>query len=147
MKGQAALEYLMTYGWVILVLVVVIGALYALGLTKPCRWTGTQVREFPDFSVENVKVNTTTLGFDVNYVKPGSVTLQRVVVEGDAAGTYTPPTAINLPPATRVNVNLTTMTKAKGDCFNFDVFITYNISVAGGYELFNSTGKISGVVG
>jgi len=34
-KGQAAVEYLMTYGWVLLVLVIVIGALFATGVFSP----------------------------------------------------------------------------------------------------------------
>ena len=32
MRAQAALEYLMTYGWAILIIVIAIGALYAMGL-------------------------------------------------------------------------------------------------------------------
>ncbi len=34
-KGQAAMEYLMTYGWAILIIVVVVAALYAMGVFKP----------------------------------------------------------------------------------------------------------------
>jgi len=33
-KGQAAMEYLMTYGWAILIIIVVIGALFAMGVFK-----------------------------------------------------------------------------------------------------------------
>ncbi len=33
-KGQAAMEYLMTYGWAILVVVAVVAALYGLGVFK-----------------------------------------------------------------------------------------------------------------
>jgi len=146
MKAQTALEYLMTYGWAILVIVIVIGALYAAGLTRPCRWLGTQVREFPDFSVENVKTNTTYLSIDVNYIRTGRVGLERVTVERDATGTAT--TVPNLPPATRVNVPLTWAAGigSRGDCYSFDAYLTYNISVAGGFERLNTTGRISGVV-
>lgn len=31
-KGQSAMEYLMTYGWAILIVIVVVAALYALGV-------------------------------------------------------------------------------------------------------------------
>lgn len=34
-KGQAALEYLMNYGWAILVLAIVIGAIFATGVFNP----------------------------------------------------------------------------------------------------------------
>ena len=33
-KGQAAMEYLMTYGWAIIIIIVVIGALFAMGVFK-----------------------------------------------------------------------------------------------------------------
>ena len=32
MKAQAAMEYLMTYGWAILIVVIVVAALYAMGV-------------------------------------------------------------------------------------------------------------------
>lgn len=38
-KAQAAMEYLMTYGWAILIIVVVVAALYAMGVFR----TGTTV--------------------------------------------------------------------------------------------------------
>jgi hypothetical protein len=34
LKGQAAMEYLMTYGWAILVVIAVVAALYGLGVFK-----------------------------------------------------------------------------------------------------------------
>ncbi|MEW6723116.1 MAG: hypothetical protein AB1324_07670 [Candidatus Micrarchaeota archaeon] len=35
MKGQAAVEYLMTYGWAILVLLIVVAALFSTGVMTP----------------------------------------------------------------------------------------------------------------
>ena len=32
MKGQAAMEYLMTYGWAIIIIIVAVAALYAMGV-------------------------------------------------------------------------------------------------------------------
>jgi hypothetical protein len=34
-KGQSAMEYLMTYGWAILVVLIALGALFALGVFNP----------------------------------------------------------------------------------------------------------------
>jgi hypothetical protein len=34
-KAQSAMEYLMTYGWAILVIAVVLGVLYSLGIFSP----------------------------------------------------------------------------------------------------------------
>ncbi|MBI5871502.1 hypothetical protein HZB88_00245, partial [archaeon] len=89
MKAQTALEYLMTYGWAILIVVIVIGALYGLGLTKPCKWTGTQVREFPDFTVANPKY-TATGGFaiDVSRLKPDTVSVTGLQAKQSTATTW-----------------------------------------------------------
>lgn len=45
-KGQAAMEYLMTYGWAILIIIVVVGALFAMGVFK----TKSSVKCSPCFS-------------------------------------------------------------------------------------------------
>ncbi len=42
-KGQGALEYLMTYGWAILIIVIIGGALYALGVFNPSTWTSSKM--------------------------------------------------------------------------------------------------------
>ena len=45
-KAQAAMEYLMTYGWAILIIIVVVAALYAMGVFK----VGSSVSCSPCFS-------------------------------------------------------------------------------------------------
>ena len=40
MKAQSAMEYLMTYGWAILIVIIVAAALYALGIFNPATYTG-----------------------------------------------------------------------------------------------------------
>jgi hypothetical protein len=47
MKGQAAMEYLMTYGWAILVVIAVIAALYMMGVF---RIGGAPIPLSPSFS-------------------------------------------------------------------------------------------------
>ena len=39
-KAQSAMEYLMTYGWAILIVIIVAAALYALGVFNPAAYTG-----------------------------------------------------------------------------------------------------------
>jgi len=45
-KAQAAMEYLMTYGWAILIVIIVAAALYALGVFNPTTWTGSRATGF-----------------------------------------------------------------------------------------------------
>ena len=50
-KAQAAMEYLMTYGWAILIIIVVAAALYAFGIFNPATWTGTRATGFANIGV------------------------------------------------------------------------------------------------
>jgi len=43
-KSQAALEFLMTYGWAILVVLIAIGALAYFGVLSPARFLPTAVK-------------------------------------------------------------------------------------------------------
>ena len=45
-KSQSALEYMMTYGWAILIIVIVAGVLYSLGIFSPSSSAGTTVTGF-----------------------------------------------------------------------------------------------------
>ncbi len=45
-KSQSALEYMMTYGWAILIIVIVAGVLYSLGIFSPSSSIGTTVTGF-----------------------------------------------------------------------------------------------------
>lgn len=56
-KGQSTLEYLITYGWAILILVVVASILWYLGIFNPSRWIGSQSIGFSKFVVNDFTVN------------------------------------------------------------------------------------------
>ncbi|MFH0868857.1 MAG: hypothetical protein V1839_01375 [archaeon] len=45
-KGQAALEYLSTYGWLLIIIVIVAAALYALGIFNPATYQGKSCTGF-----------------------------------------------------------------------------------------------------
>lgn len=44
MKGQSALDYLVTYGWSILVILVVLAVLWYYGIFDPDKWTTVTLR-------------------------------------------------------------------------------------------------------
>ena len=50
-KGQAAMEYLMTYGWAILIVVIVAAALFALGVFNPATFVGQSATGFPNLGL------------------------------------------------------------------------------------------------
>lgn len=59
-RGQSALEYLMTYGWAILIIVLVGAALYFLGVFAPGGFTGTgrQTTGLASFKAISWSINT-----------------------------------------------------------------------------------------
>ena len=52
-RAQGAMEYFITYSWMMIVLVVVVGALYALGLTNPSNYTTNRCAPQGDFVCTN----------------------------------------------------------------------------------------------
>ena len=50
-KGQSAMEYLMTYGWAILIVIIVAAVLFSLGLFNPGTYTTTTAVGFSGFNV------------------------------------------------------------------------------------------------
>lgn len=57
-KGQSALEYLLTYGWAILIVIIVGASLYALGVFNPGTFTGKRVTGFTQFQIVDHKLDT-----------------------------------------------------------------------------------------
>ncbi len=58
MRGQAAVEYLMTYGWAILILVTVLGILYSVGILNPQSYTQEECLFQPSLKCESLSLNT-----------------------------------------------------------------------------------------
>ena len=60
-KGQAALEYMMTYGWVILLFLIAIAALAYFGVLNPSRFLPNHCTLAPGFSCDDFKVTSSTI--------------------------------------------------------------------------------------
>jgi len=151
-KGQTALEYLMTYGWAILIVIVVVAALYSLGLTKPCRWVGTQVTGFGEVAVSSVKFNSTgDIIFYLQRQKPGDVNVTGIQFNSSANGndykTFSPPVKLTSgASATKFDPAVTGGTGVVGDCYAIDVIIKYDdlsVTPAAAHE---TSGRITGTI-
>lgn len=57
MKGQTALDFLMTYGWALLLIVLVIGALFALGVFDISAFLGSRAVGFAQVGVAGWRVD------------------------------------------------------------------------------------------
>jgi hypothetical protein len=56
-KGQAAFEFLMTYGWALLIIGIVVGILYHLNIFTPGSYIKPQVFGFAGFMIEDWKLS------------------------------------------------------------------------------------------
>lgn len=59
-KGQAAMEFLMTYGWAILVVLIAIGALAYFGVLNPGRFLPSTCNIMPGISCNEFKISATS---------------------------------------------------------------------------------------
>jgi len=64
-KAQGALEYLMTYGWALLIIVIVGGALYALDVFNPASQTGLRVDGLANFQVIDAALDNAAFAIEV----------------------------------------------------------------------------------
>ena len=64
-KGQAAMEFLMTYGWALLVVLVAIGALAFFGVLNPSQFLPSTCTITPGLHCEDFVVNSTGVTINV----------------------------------------------------------------------------------
>jgi len=65
-KGQAALEFLTTYGWAFLVILVMIGALGYFGVLSPQNFLPQRCSVGPEFTCDDYQATSSGPGGDVN---------------------------------------------------------------------------------
>jgi len=103
-KGQAAMEFLMTYGWAILVVLAAIGALAYFGVLSPDRFLPDKCTANPPFSCSEFKIDGTADTVMISLQANGGQDLTDVTVElscdgfaspaADGVMTVTPATSI-----------------------------------------------------
>ena len=163
-KAQSAMEYLMTYGWAILIVIIVAAALYALGIFNPATYTGriptgfTTLGAPTDWDVDN----NGDVRLIINNRLPNQITIYNitVTVSGGTPDTWTTvnctgsddymtiapggsaePSA-TLCPGSNDAYSLNVGTQTSGTSYSVDVAIEYN---AGGIT-HTESGKVTGTV-
>ncbi|MFH1052930.1 MAG: hypothetical protein V1740_00795 [Candidatus Woesearchaeota archaeon] len=92
-KGQAAMEFLMTYGWAILVVLVAIGALAYFGVLNPSRFLPSSCTLIPGLSCDEFRVTSGAAGTSnvVLQIRNGmgdSVDLSAMYIDVDGVGGF-----------------------------------------------------------
>jgi len=152
-KGQGALEYLMTYGWALLVIVVVGAALFALGVLNPSTYTQKSCRGFTYFSYQDQQMVTNDFTIQVlNGAQSIQVTNLAVVNGGNGgvgALTVTDDQGASVTTASQgqkltisgVNdpTNLTS-----GSSYTYTIQVTYNVvgGISGNVDQATCSGRV-----
>lgn len=133
-KGQSAIEYLMTYGWMLLVVAIVGGAIFATV-------QGQCVSDQTGFTGDDAAVNSFVVGdsleLEVANTASEPITLQEVYV-GDEAADATEED-IGVGDSTVVEVGH--IGSEEGSCNDFDVSLQYQM---GEFSPANATGSLTG---
>jgi len=84
-KGQAAMEFLMTYGWAILAAIVAIGVLAYFGVFSPGKIAGSNAIINNPFYASSWQVNTTSVNLEVLNNGGDTVKVFNVTVTGSGS--------------------------------------------------------------
>jgi hypothetical protein len=138
-KGQAAVEFLMTYGWAILAAIIAIGVLAYFGVFSPGKFTPTASVLSPPLYANNWQIKTTGVSIEVKNNGGDDVTLGNVTI----AGCATINSGASLPASGLVTVTVP-CTLTSGVAFKGDV--TVNYLKTGSSLASQSTGTVAGKV-
>lgn len=139
-KGQAAMEFLMTYGWAILAAVIAIGVLAYFGVFSPGKYiSGTAIVSAP-FYIQAHNVKATNIGLGIKNNGGEDYTITSVLVGAGCATTVAPGASV-ADSVKDVTVPCTTNPGNVGDNFKGDITIKYT-KVGSTIEL-TSTGTIA----
>jgi len=169
-KGQGALEYLMTYGWALLVVVVVGAALYSLGVLNPGTYAKQACTGFTYFNAREFRMddggNFTIIvdngPYRINFVNftirvPGQAWIEGPgdgIISGGAScdpgatiGNCADSQDGNVGPNERHMLNIsnqvaTELAGNSGAPYTFDIRITYDtVDIPGHQDMATCTGK------
>jgi len=146
-KAQSAMEYLMTYGWAILIVIIVAAALYALGVFNPATFTGRTATGFQTIGAPtDWDLASTTGNLTLNLANnkmATAITIYNITATISGTNTLYNPTTLVLGPGSSTTVTFpTTPVLTSGSTYTVKVSIIYN---AGGLD-HTDTGTVTGTV-
>lgn len=138
-RGQAALEFLMTYGWAILAAIIAIGVLAYFGVFSPGKYMPNACIINNPFGCDDYKVNTTGVFLVVRNGGGDVMNVSAISVSGCTTAT---PSNTSMADGDTVTYGFTGCSGlTPGGKFKGDISITYN--TATGTFLKTSTGTIT----
>ena len=139
-RGQAAMEFLMTYGWAILAAVIVVGVLWYM-IGNPANLAGTNFQMSAPFPSNGVAVSASQIGIEFRNGASESVDIQSAnLTNANCNGTGTASVAAG----DITTVTMTCSGLSSGDRIADTVTIYY--TKGSGTLVQTATGSITGVV-
>ena len=145
-KGQGAMEYLMTYGWALLVIVIVGAALFALGVLNPATYQQKRCTGFQYFTWTDHQLTTGTLSLALRN-REHKITINNITVEGatDTNPTVLPSGTINENANMTITTNTVPSGLTSGNTYS-DLKVKINYDVIGGLSGLVDTATCIGTV-
>ena len=153
-RSQSALEYMMTYGWAILVIVIVAVILYSMGIFSPSSSITTTSTGFAPFVISSVvcsqaglTVAVTEGGLPNNAV---SATISKLSFQSNTGTTASINGVYNITPVTlspgqsATFIVPTVACTSQGNPFSLSAKMQFSYSTTAGNVVTNSTGTIAG---
>jgi hypothetical protein len=147
-KAQSAMEYLMTYGWAILIVIIVAAALFALGVFNPATYTQSTATGFQNFQIPAGGWQFTSGGqLTIQLKNMAGANINITSVQATYAGSSQTNSTYSgtIGPGSAYTYIVTGLsTAAAGSSYSVDVTISYtNLDTT---LSFQSTGKVTGTV-
>jgi len=136
-RGQAAMEFLMTYGWAILAAIIVVGVLWYL-IGNPANLVGNNFQISAPLVANAMALNTSDIQLEIRNGAAETITVTSIVVGSCSSS---PDTAVSAGSLQAFSVNCS---QNSGDRVNYDVTISYTTS--GSSVTQQATGSVSGRV-
>lgn len=154
-KGQSALEYLFTYGWALVVIVIVVAALFMLGILNPATYQQKTCTGFSRLAYQDHALHKDNNTFDIRFrngtgsdINITDLTLSnssQVNVSATDTATYGNVVAAGAAQTLTYNADsaaLVKTTHSVGDPYDMDVKITYTQNGISHTEQGKCTGQI-----
>ena len=140
-RGQAAMEFLMTYGWAILAAVIVIGVLASFGVFSPSKFIPTSCTLSAPFGCVQNQVAATTAAVSIVIHNGGGSSMDVISVYVDGCGTDT--TGYTMADGADQLVTITCGSAlASGEKFSGDMTVTYT-PTSGGLLNMTASGSVT----
>lgn len=149
-KGQSAIEYLTTYGWALLAIIIVGAVLVNMGVFSQCQTTT------PRFSGQNVAIDswsftgTNSMSMTVQALQQ-DVTVTDIDFDWNGDGTYEDANGglsltVSAGNTNTTQTDLSVPSLTSGECAGGDVRITYNVTGGADGAIATGSGTLSGPV-